>query len=96
MEKEEDDSDFREDDDDDDDEEDAGTVLSSQCSGDDPFVLDRDARPNKVVVEDVSERNILKHKRQRQAVDYVALNEAFVALEGYESTDPDKDDAEWK
>lgn len=95
AESEDEDSDFQGEDDDEEDE-DAGSVLSSQCSGDDPLALDRDARPNKVVVEDVSERNIIKHKRQRPAIDYVALNEAFVALEGYESADPDVDDAEWK
>mmetsp|Transcript_18313 Transcript_18313/g.57606 ORF Transcript_18313/g.57606 Transcript_18313/m.57606 type:complete len:333 (+) Transcript_18313:54-1052(+) len=82
-----DDSDFRSEAKSDDD----GTDLSSDCSGDDPVALERDARPEKaVVVEDVDERNILDTKRRRTAVDYVALDTALSALEGtYDSDDDD-------
>lgn len=72
--------------------EDDATSLSN-CTGDDPSTLEREARPNKVVVEDINERNIIHHPRPKKAIDYVTLNQALIAVEGFQSSDGEDD--EW-
>jgi len=72
--------------DDDDDDDDAS---GSEASGDDPFALERDAG-RKVVVEDVTEANIIESPRKRTKVNYVALHDALqydAAQEGEDSDD---------
>ena len=93
LDSDDDESDFVDDNDDHDDDDDDESKVSD-ASGDDPFALERDSMPkNKVVVEDVNERNIINEPRKRAKVNYVKLNDALNA-EQPESSDDDDDDDE--